>query len=420
MREQEESDKENPPPFDLDRCAELAAVLHYFKRASRTEVLERLQVEPDEYQRSSRHWLAAMAAEVESAEDDIATQYSGSFSRKRDELAESRPALESLGPRRVVVEVAESKPGEPEAAEGNTEPVVPSGAAPGRPVLAVLGGAPPPANVPARPMPSYLAAPVRPQGVPSQPQGFQSVAHVGPSAPTPPPMPLPMRVAPAPPPLIPASTAPSSTGPDSTGELDQLRLKEGLFQRGIPFAQNAGATPPPPSPAVPVHQSGETVLADARELHAKLEARGVRVAAENPPSGAGGDSTVLARMKQAFGQSQPGETKLVDPGAIAQPLPFRGVPAVPQKPAAPPAIVAASLPPLPPGWNIARYAVLCIDLHVSGMSEDTVLAVAQLTRPQRAALDDYWQQRMMHDPALRNEWQRHADRRSAELRAKRG
>jgi len=70
---------------------------------------------------------------------------------------------------------------------------------------------------------------------------------------------------------------------------------------------------------------------------------------------------------------------------------------------------------VPPGWTIARYAALCIDLHASGMPEERVLAMAQLTRKERLALDDHWQRRMLEDPALRLEWKAHADRRNDEL-----
>jgi hypothetical protein len=76
----------------------------------------------------------------------------------------------------------------------------------------------------------------------------------------------------------------------------------------------------------------------------------------------------------------------------------------------------ANLPDLPPGWTLARYAALSIDLYASGMPEDEVLRVAGLTRAQLKALDAYWEARMFDEPSLRAEWKAFADARQAELK----
>lgn len=183
------------------------------------------------------------------------------------------------------------------------------------------------------------------------------------------------------------------------------------------------------------------------------------------------DQDVIARMKGSLGSASPGETQAMTPAPSALPTPFSGpttassVPATtafldrggprsaplpfdpnapsrtpspsghpdagppsqdPQRgftvagssgarPSMPFARMGAPNPSsCPPGWTIARYAALCIDLHASGLPEERVLAIAQITRDERVALDAYWNQRMMQDPALRLEWAAHADRRKAE------
>ncbi len=72
---------------------------------------------------------------------------------------------------------------------------------------------------------------------------------------------------------------------------------------------------------------------------------------------------------------------------------------------------------LPRGWDLARYAALCIDLHATGLPEPEVLKVAGITNEERRALDAYWEHRMVREPALRVEWKSHADRRGTELAA---
>ena len=141
----------------------------------------------------------------------------------------------------------------------------------------------------------------------------------------------------------------------------------------------------------------------------------------------------------------PDETQMVDPRSLKPSLPFdtskraqqiviSSAPQTPSpsagftiagssgaRPSMPFARLAAPNPAsIPPGWTIARYAALCFDLHASGFPEEKVLAMAQITRDQRLALDAYWQNRMNAEPALRVEWKGHADRREAELRASRG
>ncbi len=71
---------------------------------------------------------------------------------------------------------------------------------------------------------------------------------------------------------------------------------------------------------------------------------------------------------------------------------------------------------LPPGWTLKRYAILCIDLGVSGLPEAQVLHHAQLSLDQRRALDDYFNTAMNANPELRLEWKTYADARHAELR----
>jgi len=107
MQKQAHASKEatdKGPQLGLDRCGELAALLAYFKHVSRDEVLERLGADPREYDRSQRHWLAAIAGELASAESSLAKQFAATFARKQEELADSRPALDSLERRHVSAE----------------------------------------------------------------------------------------------------------------------------------------------------------------------------------------------------------------------------------------------------------------------------------------------------------------------------
>ena len=68
-----------------------------------------------------------------------------------------------------------------------------------------------------------------------------------------------------------------------------------------------------------------------------------------------------------------------------------------------------------PGWTIERYAVLCIDLHVSGRPEAEVLAAAGITRDTYIGLDAFWEQEMHRDPALRERWASASSRRRIDL-----
>lgn len=170
------------------------------------------------------------------------------------------------------------------------------------------------------------------------------------------------------------------------------------------------------------------------------------------------NAAVLARMKQGLGDGPVESTAYMEPlpaelVGLRKQLPFSGAPSgsfapAPDAPQSPPSsprtpsvqsgrTVAASsgarpsLPfmgrgapnsvatALPPGWTLQRYAVLCVDLYANQNPRDQVLAHARITPEQHQALDDYWQQRMQEDPAVRAEWKHHADRRQAELQGSR-
>jgi len=156
------------------------------------------------------------------------------------------------------------------------------------------------------------------------------------------------------------------------------------------------------------------------------------------------DRIVVRTPEQPAPVVEPDETQMVDPrlakpslpfdtSKAAQPIIISASPRTPSpsagftiagssgaRPSMPFARLAAPNPgSIPPDWTIARYAALCFDLHASGMPEEKVLAMAQITRDQRLALDAYWQNRMNEEPALRVEWKGHADQREAELRASR-
>jgi hypothetical protein len=185
------------------------------------------------------------------------------------------------------------------------------------------------------------------------------------------------------------------------------------------------------------------MLALGRELEARPSPRAAPL--ERGPA----EKTSLPRMTVALREGSngapgpnPDETQL---GGMAtgQPLPF--VPEAapgPKLPAPPPAPQmersalagrtafgssgarpslpfargkGANLPDLPPGWTLARYAALSIDLYASGLPEDEVLRLAGLTRAQVKALDAYWEARMFDEPSLRAEWKAFADARKAEL-----
>lgn len=140
----------------------------------------------------------------------------------------------------------------------------------------------------------------------------------------------------------------------------------------------------------------------------ELDSRALQAKKPTPFTPAqGDDAAVLARMKQAFvGGPQSGETKEVGMLSLESLLPFTNS--------------ARESPETPLGWSLARYASFCIDLLRSGMPGAQVLAAAQVTPEQRAQLDTYWRQRLRDEPEVRSEWKLHADRREAELRARRG
>ena len=252
----------------------------------------------------------------------------------------------------------------------------------------------------------------------------------------------------APAPYIPVAEAPAPYTPVAQPPAPYIPIAEAP-------AQSPVAAAPPPSPArvvirpyeppstTPAHSAHAAHTTGTEEIDTSAFRTRKPLSAE--------DAAALERMKQGAAAGASGDaTAFLNPIApapsSANQLPFRpGTPSSPSQPAAPassprPAVQSGftmagssgarpSMPfmragapnpeSIPPGWNIQRYAALCIDLHASGIPEERVLAMAQITRDQRIGLDDYWQARMTQDPSLRAEWQAHADRRVAEVRGRR-
>ncbi len=243
----------------------------------------------------------------------------------------------------------------------------------------------------------------------------------------------------SPAPYIPISEAPSPPQAASSPPRVVIRPYEppnvpAQVQQHIPVA----AAPAPVAPNTPSARTTGTDEIDTSAFRTRKP-----LSAE--------DAAVLERMKQgAAAGAGVDATAFLSPitpaPAGTNQLPFRaGSPSSPS-PAVPPSSARApsaqsgftmagssgarpSMPfmragtpnpeSIPPGWNIQRYAALCIDLHASGLPAERVLSMAQITHEQRLALDDYWQARMTQDPSLRAEWQAHADRRVAEVRGRR-
>jgi hypothetical protein len=79
-------------------------------------------------------------------------------------------------------------------------------------------------------------------------------------------------------PIDPTAGASAEVDVDATGMTDNRAVVQALKARGLPFDPSAApALPPPPAPAEPHDQSGETVEVDATEIRAKLRAMGIGV-----------------------------------------------------------------------------------------------------------------------------------------------
>lgn len=97
----EDLEEHDEVPFGIERCAEIGAHVAHFRRAPRAELFDRLAVEAEDYDRSRRHWMRAVAEELACDGDVLANRFGTAFGRTKETLDVERPALDSLGPRRL-------------------------------------------------------------------------------------------------------------------------------------------------------------------------------------------------------------------------------------------------------------------------------------------------------------------------------
>lgn len=188
----------------LERYAEVAAHLTYFRTAAASEIAERLGLDPAEVDAAQRHWTRAIGDELVRRETTLTTQMAEVFGPVLRRLEETKPALASIGPR------ASERAPKPSA-----EDLLPAGMrrfasvamtqeaahAPSKPAIPFARGAPAPATPPrSAPAPEALL----PEGM----RRFVAVTgtHDASSAPAGAALPFPQR--PAPPAGAPADPPP--------------------------------------------------------------------------------------------------------------------------------------------------------------------------------------------------------------------
>jgi hypothetical protein len=317
-----------------------------------------------------------------------------------------------------------------------TKPSLPADVSPPKPSAPAAAGpsalvSQPPAARPALQGPSEATIPAHEQPARRESPLF-TPSYLQPQSPRAPEPYVPMAQVPAPP--APAST-PVQAPPVQAPPIHVLPMQSPAYQ--APAHAAAPHAAPPPAPA-------HVVIRPPLQEPASVPTR-------TPLSPE--DAAVLARMKQGVGDGSADSTAFMAPiptevAARAKQLPFRpaapGLAAPAPSPAPPPPSAPSvqsgrtvagssgarpSMPfmgrgapqsaSVPPGWTLQRYAVLCIDLYANQNPPAEVLVHAGITQEQRQAIDDYWQQKMREDPALRAEWKVHADRRQAELQGPR-
>lgn len=176
------------------------------------------------------------------------------------------------------------------------------------------------------------------------------------------------------------------------------------------------ARPSPPVASLPVAVQGHTSL--PRMTVALRDVSGATAGPDPDETQLGGVAT--GRALPFAPDAMPGPEPPPPPARSPQRAPLAGRTAFGSSGARPSLPFArgkgANPPDLPPGWTLARYAALSIDLYASGMPADEVLRVAGLTRTQLKALDAHWEARMFEEPSLRAQWKAFADARQAELK----
>jgi hypothetical protein len=94
-----ETADEHEAGLPLERYAEVAAHLVHFKKADPAEVVERLGIEASDFKAAQKAWTSAIGDELERQETTLALRLGAVFAPARQRLTESRPTLESVGPR---------------------------------------------------------------------------------------------------------------------------------------------------------------------------------------------------------------------------------------------------------------------------------------------------------------------------------
>ncbi|NUP10718.1 MAG: hypothetical protein HOW73_32135 [Polyangiaceae bacterium] len=211
--------------------------------------------------------------------------------------------------------------------------------------------------------------------------------------------------------------APNPVDPETTAPPNTRAIADAIRSRAVPFDENAPVVPPPPGPIAA--QSGETLVADARAIHAALAARGIPIgppsasATANPPAGSslplGPQTSQLAPaspprpaqplMAAPAIAGAPGETTEIDATKLSAALSARGIPFGREATSAPPPTARPSQP-----MPVERFAQIQAALTRS-RDRDGVLAYFQVPPAQWAAVVQQMGAAMAASPALRAQYE---------------
>ncbi len=340
-------DRAEAPELDLERYAEVVALLAHFRHVSRSEVLERLAVGSALFERSREHWMAAIAAELDRDVDVLARCYGEAFARKTDEVATTKPMLDALGQRSLVplAHAADVSGGDAVVAEVHEsrrpEPSVPqvadsSGVAMPRPQASSQLH-----------LPSYLLAP--------------------------------------PPVASPDETVLGATPPT----------------RVLPFSGQVIAPPPAP-PVEPSPDAGGTVLAP---LATELRDRAKAIAGFDPDVTLPPVSEESAALPFA-GATSPERLRAITGPPNLDPATNAGETVMLPVPEDVRTRVMALLQPSPrDDLSLTDYAVMRAELLLSGEDDEGVLSKFGLTKVTKERIQQRYFARFREDPVLRDRFE---------------
>lgn len=246
---------------DLDitaeRFGEIAAHIAHFQaergasRALADEVIERLGADPAEYTAAQKHYVSAVGEGLSNDDVTLATKIGDAFQGTRRTLAERRPAVLDLGPRRghPVTPTAETPP----PPLGVDAPAAPESAPPLLDESAPL--APPPIAKPSflqAESPESVRTPPRPAPLPSMPVPDSPIA-------IPPPLNVPVQKVAVPPAAI--------AGTQMASDIGAIARQILPFSKGDPA--HSAPEPEPPKERRPAGVSGGTALGVEIPAHLK-------------------------------------------------------------------------------------------------------------------------------------------------------